>query len=99
MSYCRNCGNELAENAVFCPNCKIVIAPNHTQPNLVDDNGSFGWGVLGFFVPIAGLILYLVWKDQRPRSAKAAGIGALINVGVELIIGLIYILFLVIVFA
>ena len=34
---------------------------------------------LGFFIPIVGLILYLVWKDQTPLKAKSAGKGALIG--------------------
>ena len=44
------------------------------------DNGGFGWGLLGFCIPLVGLILYLVWKDEKPRTAKAAGKGALISV-------------------
>ena len=44
------------------------------------DNGSFGWAVLGFFIPIAGLILYLVWRTEKPLSARRAGIGALVSV-------------------
>jgi hypothetical protein len=44
------------------------------------DTGSKGWGVLGCCFPLIGLILFLVWKDDKPRSAKAAGIGALIGV-------------------
>ena len=30
--------------------------------------------------PIVGLVLFLVWKDTKPRTAKAAGIGALVCV-------------------
>lgn len=45
-----------------------------------DDSGSFGWAVLGFFIPIVGLVLYLVWREQKPLSAKKAGIGALVSV-------------------
>ena len=50
------------------------------------DNGGFGWGLLGCCIPIAGLILFLVWKDTKPKTAKAAGIGALVSV----ILGVIY---------
>lgn len=46
----------------------------------VDDKGGFLWGLLGCCIPIAGLILFLVWKDTKPKSAKAAGIGALVSV-------------------
>ena len=49
------------------------------------DSGSFGWGVLGFCFPIVGLILYLVWKDSKPKSAKVAGLGALISVAVSFV--------------
>ena len=44
------------------------------------DDGGFLWGLLGCCIPIVGLILYLVWKNERPRTAKAAGIGALVSV-------------------
>ena len=39
-----------------------------------------GWGVLGFFFPVVGLILFLVWKDDHPARSKGAGIGALVSV-------------------
>ncbi|KAI4451752.1 hypothetical protein C823_006312 [Eubacterium plexicaudatum ASF492] len=45
-----------------------------------NDNGGFLWGLLGCCIPIVGLILFLVWKDQKPKTAKAAGIGALVSV-------------------
>lgn len=45
-----------------------------------EDNGGFLWGLLGCCIPIVGLILFLVWKDSKPKTAKAAGIGALVCV-------------------
>lgn len=56
--------------------------PYATQPRQSGDTGSVGWGILGFFVPLVGLILWLVWKDTKPKNAKSAGIGALIGVGI-----------------
>ncbi len=56
---------------------------NTTTPST--DNGGFLWGLLGCCVPIVGLVLFLVWKDQKPKTAKAAGIGALVCVIVCLI--------------
>lgn len=50
-----------------------------SQPT-AQDNGSFGWAALGFFIPIVGLILYLVWRTEKPLSARRAGIGALVSV-------------------
>lgn len=56
---------------------------NYNNPGYVD-NGGFGWGLLGCCFPLVGLILYLVWKNEKPRTAKAVGIGALISVGISL---------------
>ncbi|KFI97179.1 hypothetical protein BSTEL_1731, partial [Bifidobacterium stellenboschense] len=55
-------------------------APGYGYGAPVDDKGSFGWAVLGFFIPLIGLILFLVWKDQKPGDAKMAGMGALVSV-------------------
>ncbi len=55
---------------------------SYGQPQYVthtSDNGSFGWGILGCCIPLVGLILFLVWKGDRPKTAKMAGIGAIIG--------------------
>ncbi len=59
-----------------------------------NDNGGFLWGLLGCCIPIVGLILFLVWKDQKPNTAKAAGIGALISVLSSVLIYIIVFVFL-----
>ena len=61
-------------------------------PAYNNDSGSFGWALLGFFIPLVGLILYLVWKDEKPKSAKRAGKGALVSVILYLIIMVIYLI-------
>ena len=76
MAYCKSCGAEIHDQAVVCPHCGVA---QETKPAVVD-NGGFGWGLLGFCIPLVGLILYLVWKGEKPRTAKAAGKGALISV-------------------
>ena len=65
--------------AVVCPNCGVATGNN--QP-ASDDTGSIGWGLLGCCIPIVGLILFLVWRDTKPKNSKAAGIGALVSVSV-----------------
>lgn len=75
--FCRNCGSEIDDRAVVCPKCGVAQQP---VQNEVEDNGGFGWGLLGFCIPIVGLVLFLVWKDTKPRTSKAAGKGALISV-------------------
>lgn len=57
------------------------------------DNGGFLWGLLGCCIPIVGLVLFLVWKDSKPKTAKAAGIGALVSV----ILGILYYIIMVVI--
>ena len=87
MKYCQKCGKELMDEAVICPNCGCPQNSPSTQSN---DSGSFGWGLLGFCIPLAGLILFLVWKDSSPLKAKSAGMGALISVILGVVFYIIY---------
>ena len=68
MAYCRHCGAPIADGTITCPQCG---ASQSSLPPVVD-NGGLGWGILGCCIPIVGLVLWLVWKDQKPRTAKAA---------------------------
>ena len=81
MAFCRNCGQQIDDRAAVCPHCGVA---QENKPQVVD-NGGFGWGVLGCCIPIVGLVLFLVWKDTKPKTAKAAGIGALVSVGIGIL--------------
>ena len=81
MAYCKNCGTQIDDQAVVCPQCGVAQA----KAPAVVDNGGFWWGALGCCVPIVGLILFLVWKDTKPKTAKAAGVGALVSVGIAIV--------------
>jgi len=35
---------------------------------------------------VVGLVLFLVWRDEKPKTAKAAGIGALVSVILTILI-------------
>lgn len=64
--------------------------PQQPQQTPVVDSGSFGWALLGFFFPVVGLILFLVWKDQKPLTAKKAGLGALVSAIASVVFMVIY---------
>lgn len=78
MKYCTNCGKELFDEAVFCPGCG-VSCEKRTSATDENDQKSFGWALLCFFIPVLGLILYLVWKDKTPLKAKSCGKGAIVG--------------------
>ena len=50
MAFCKNCGNQIEDNAATCPNCG---ASQNTTPQ-VTDNGGFLWGLLGLSYSLCG---------------------------------------------
>ena len=89
QKYCSNCGSKINEDAYICVKCGVVVENNNKSNNVTNirkDSGSNWYGVLGFFIPLAGLILYICLKDAELKNAKKAGKGALISVIVGVII-------------
>lgn len=67
--FCSHCGQELPDEVVICPKCGC-------QPFVRKGDGkSFGIALLSFFIPFVGLILYFVWKKEKPLRAGSAGKG------------------------
>lgn len=58
----------------------------------VEQKANVGLAILSFLIPIAGLIIFLVEKDKKPKTAKASGICALVSF-------ILYIIFYVVMFA
>ena len=81
--FCKNCGQEIDDKAVVCPHCGV--AQRDRSYDTIKDDGGVGWSLLGCCIPVVGLVLYLVWKDTKPKTAKAAGFGALVSVGLVLV--------------
>lgn len=44
-----------------------------------------GWGILAFIIPVAGFIMYFVWKDEHPKWASTAATIAGISFGLNLL--------------
>lgn len=82
--FCTNCGSKLNEGADVCVNCGKYV---NKKPEVVDEGG-FIWGLVGFCVPFVGLILFCTWKNSKPKSAKNAGIGALIGFVINLVVSI-----------
>ena len=93
--YCKTCGEEINDNAVICPKCGCATGTSVEQK----DEKSMGMSVLGFFFPLIGLILYLVWKDKTPLKAKSAGKGASIGWITSFALGMLFGLMNVLIFS
>ena len=69
MKYCQYCGSEVQATDLTCSNCGGKLSNNVSkQKTTVEDTGGFGWGLLGFCIPLVGLILFLVWNGERPKT-------------------------------
>ena len=79
MKYCSRCGKEIEEDAATCIYCGYAMSVTAEQVEPEEqDEPSVGLTVLGFFIPIVGLILYLRYNnDDQPLKAESAGKGAL----------------------
>jgi len=87
--HCTNCGHAVDSATKYCPNCgndafqEIVNdreRTNRSEPQrVVIDQAGCLVVLLSFIFPIVGLVLFLVWMNTRPNSAKAVGIAALIG--------------------
>ena len=89
--FCKNCGKEIDDNAYVCPHCGVKVDGSNDTSNKDADSGSkAGWGILSYLIPIAGLILFLMWKNERPKTAKICGICALVSVILSIVVGIIY---------
>lgn len=84
--YCKNCGRILEEGSLFCNNCGTKLDANR---NVSEDSSSFGFAILGFFIPLVGLILFLIYEGKKPKRAKSAGKGALIGFITKIVLSII----------
>ena len=84
--YCPHCGREVNMQADICLGCGRSV--KNLKKAAQNDSKSVGWWWLGFFFPLIGFILWLVWTGDTPIRARRAGWGALIGmiVSVALVI-------------
>jgi len=96
---CTNCGKPISDQTVVCMACGVPTGITKQSKPESDDRDSFLIGAASFLLPIVGLILYLIWKDTRPISAKFVGkwaiIGFLLQVVFYIVVGVFFILLLI----
>ena len=71
--YCSKCGISIDDNAEKCINCGAEIKKSPA------DSSFARWVVLGFLIPMVGLILFLIYHKDKPMRAKSSGVGALLD--------------------
>lgn len=88
--FCSKCGKEVSDEAVVCVHCGCAIENKKVPVATSKDAPSIGFAILGFLIPLVGLVLYLINRDTAPLKAKSAGKGALIGFCASLVISIIY---------
>jgi hypothetical protein len=90
MKYCIGCGKAIASNSKYCPNCGTDNSNNHTEirRNTTYDNDPNRalYIIISALIPLVGLILFLVWKDEYKERAEACAYGALIGFFAQIIL-------------
>lgn len=66
--YCVKCGNEIDDKADVCIHCGVYTA---RQKNIGKDSSSFFAAIFSFFFPVIGLVLYLLYENSRPLTARS----------------------------
>jgi len=75
--FCRNCGKEISENAEICIHCGV-----RAKNPVGEDKPNWGINILTLCcIPIVGLIMFFVWKNEKPVAAKSALTFFFINLG------------------
>ena len=62
---------------------------NKFDANVSKDSSSIRFVILGFFIPIVGLILFLIYEGKNPKRDKSADKGALIGFITKIVISII----------
>lgn len=89
--YCKNCGRSVDDTSSYCNNCGARI-DNKPNAYVSEDNSNLGFAIFGFFIPIVGLILFLIYEEKKPKRAKSAVKGALIGFITEIVLAIILVI-------
>ena len=98
--FCRFCGEKLPKKATngtldtteetkATTVIKVVNEDKPKKPQEMKDV-SIWWGILGFFIPLVGLIVFLDNYHSNPARAKICGIPALVGFLLNLVITFMY---------
>lgn len=89
--YCKNCGRTVDDTSSYCNNCGARI-DNKPNADASEDSLSLGFAIFGFFIPIVGLILFLIYEEKKPKRAKSAIKGTLIGFITKIVLAIILVI-------
>jgi hypothetical protein len=88
--YCPKCGKSHYGSGPICLHCGSALYSGVGQSSNANSNDgpSFGAAFIGFLLPIGGVLIWALQKDNYPERAASAGRGALCGLFVGTLIGI-----------
>lgn len=97
---CSNCQRDIPYGSIGCPYCGAALEqtpdqfdsaasmPPNSQQNVAgsEQKANIGLCILSFLIPIAGLVVFLTERNKNKKTAKAAGICALVAFVLNLLV-------------
>lgn len=96
--FCKNCGNEVDNNAVVCPHCGVQLKqPEAEKPATSGEMCTLAivGFILSFFISIAGLICSIIgYKKCKNENLKGSGfaIAGIIISALSMVLYVVYII-------
>ena len=64
--FCKNCGKEIDDRAVVCPNCGVQVGTVAPAENKTTVLAIVGF-IFAFIMPIVGLICSIIGRNKAPE--------------------------------
>lgn len=87
--YCRNCGKSIDKNSNVCPECGYHLSKGNQNNDSVEN---FFIYLVSLFIPLVGIIIWMVTKEESPNRARTALILSLISTGLIFIFVILFLL-------
>ena len=89
--YCKNCGQEVNDNAVVCIHCGCAVETKNNSTIITDGTSKKGMGVLfglllGLIGLIIGIVMYPADSYERKPFIKGWCITFAISIGLSIIL-------------
>ena len=79
MKFCSHCGKELLDDAVICIGCGCSVDGAANNPITKADEVDRGLCVLSAFVPLFGILYWIIKCKDYPKKSKACGITGIVS--------------------
>ena len=70
--FCQNCGSEVSDKAVVCVKCGCALTQNKEDALVFPwtKNQMITYGIIGFIIPIIGIIMGIIGLCKEPRRTQ-----------------------------